>query len=185
MSNYNNGKIYKLVSQFTDMIYIGSTVQTLKQRKNTHLFETKNNYTNSSANMFIWDDCEIKLIENYSCNSKKGLVEREQYYINLYSDYCINLRNAVCDKKERNKRHNNSEKRKIWLRENREDQKEKRRKRNQTNQLKLQLQQRQYRQDFKAEKAQMDRLYKQYLKSMGGDPRHNNCLARIDPTLFS
>jgi hypothetical protein len=32
MPDYSNGKIYKLVSDKTDMIYIGSTVRSLKER---------------------------------------------------------------------------------------------------------------------------------------------------------
>lgn len=198
MSNYNNGKIYKLVSQFTDMIYIGSTVQTLKQRINTHIFETRHNLLNSSKNMFIWGDCQIELIENYPCNSKKELVQREQYYMDLYSDYCINLRKAIGDKKAHCKKYRESEKGRIWIRENREDQNEKRRKRGKTKEYKLKQKQR--RQDFKAEKSQSDKKYREnnkekvakskkryydYQNSMGGDFRYNNNLSRIDPTLFS
>jgi hypothetical protein len=185
MSNYNNGKIYKLVSKFTDMIYIGSTVQTLQRRLIIHKYETRHNFTNSSANMFIWDDCEIQLIENYPCNSKNELVEREQYYIDLHKDYCINLRNAVRDKEEYKRKRRNREK--LWTIENREKQKEKRR--NRYNKVKnteeYKLERKQYRDDHKPEISVSNKLYKQYLNSMGGDPRFFNCLARIDPTLFS
>lgn len=183
MSNYNNGKIYKLVSKNTDMIYIGSTVQTLKQRINIHIFETRHNFTNSSANMFIWNDCEIELIEDYPCNSKKELVEREQYYIELYRDYCINLRNAVGDRKAREKEKRKTKHRQEYLKEWNRNNRKYFRERSQRPEEKLKRQQ--YREDHTAEKAQTSRLYKQYLKSMGGDPRHNNCLAKIDPTLFS
>lgn len=40
MVNYKNGKIYKIVSRYTDMIYIGSTTKKyLSDRMYTHRYE--------------------------------------------------------------------------------------------------------------------------------------------------
>ncbi len=81
MVNYSNGKIYKIVSNHTDLIYIGSTAQQyLSQRKTTH-----NSYKKcSSKEILKYDDAEIILIEKYSCNCKDELSAREQYYIDKF-----------------------------------------------------------------------------------------------------
>jgi predicted GIY-YIG superfamily endonuclease len=42
MPDYSNGKIYKLVSDKTAMIYIGSTTQDLNERLSGHKNEFKN-----------------------------------------------------------------------------------------------------------------------------------------------
>lgn len=86
MPNYNNGKIYKLISSQTNEIYIGSTVQQLCNRKSAHMTNyrkwLKNEYKYvSSYELCKYDDCKIILVENYSCNSKEELLKREQYYI--------------------------------------------------------------------------------------------------------
>ncbi len=175
MPNYNNGKIYKLTSQNTDMIYIGSTVQILRKRYIKHKNYIKNNINNlSSANMFIWDDCEIELIENYPCNSKNELLKREQYYIDLYKDYCININNAVCNRKLSFLKYYQSPKYKETKTEY---------KLSNVNKLK-----KMYSDNYQKNKVRnsiRDKKYRDYLVSMGGNPKNNNCLARIDPTLFS
>lgn len=80
MKDYSKGKIYKIIDSSNGDIYIGSTVQTLKQRYSGHhlfyLYE-KNR-----------DDCEIFLIEDYPCENKQQLEDREKYYINSFD--CIN-----------------------------------------------------------------------------------------------
>ena len=82
MSNYKNGKIYKIISKNTDMIYIGSTTKVkLTTRLSEHRHSFNHNGSMSSRNMFLWDDAEIKLIENYPCESKIELRKREQYWL--------------------------------------------------------------------------------------------------------
>ena len=85
-TRYNNGKIYKLVSNHTDKIYIGSTVQTLSKRIGGHRSNYKaylngrgNNVT--SFQLVCFPDCKIYLIELCNCNSKIELEQRERYYI--------------------------------------------------------------------------------------------------------
>ena len=43
MVNYKNGKIYKIVCDVSDFIYIGSTCQPLNKRWGEHKTETKTN----------------------------------------------------------------------------------------------------------------------------------------------
>lgn len=96
MSKYENAKIYKMISP-NGLIYIGSTTQTLAQRKASHKRKYKNfllnkkDYT-SSFLLFEEDEnnIDIVLLENYSCNSKEELHKKEREYIDLYE--CVNLR---------------------------------------------------------------------------------------------
>ena len=64
---YKDGKIYKIVSDKTDMIYIGSTIQTLNNRFNHHKVH-KN--TNFKLIFEIDPNPKIVLLEEYSCKNK-------------------------------------------------------------------------------------------------------------------
>lgn len=93
MNNYQNGKIYKIVNKQNDDIYIGSTYEKLSRRfsKHKHDFKRYNNGTFhyiSSFEIFKTNSAEIILIEDYPCNSKKELCDREAYYIREFN--CVN-----------------------------------------------------------------------------------------------
>lgn len=79
--DYSKGKIYKLVSKNTDMIYAGSTCQTLLKRFYTHKYNNP---------FMIYGDVEIVLIEEFPCNSNEELLQRERYYYELYKHICVN-----------------------------------------------------------------------------------------------
>jgi high-affinity Fe2+/Pb2+ permease len=81
MPNYQNGKIYKLVNDIDDKIYIGSTVSTLAKRKGQHKGKRESNPKNKHLNEIGWDTVVIVLIELYPCNSKDELHARERYWI--------------------------------------------------------------------------------------------------------
>jgi predicted GIY-YIG superfamily endonuclease len=85
MTNYKNGKIYKITSQ--GKIYIGSTTQSLSQRLGGH---KKDNKSITSLYHFVYNtDCQITLIELYPCNSREELLMRERYHIDQNPN-CIN-----------------------------------------------------------------------------------------------
>ena len=86
MPNYQNGKIYKLVSNISNDIYIGSTVNKLQHRLNIHKCKTS---TCTSKRLFT-NDAVIKIIllELYPCNNKMELTAREYHYITTL--VCIN-----------------------------------------------------------------------------------------------
>ena len=91
---YYFGKIYKITSPHTDKIYIGSTVQPLKQRFSAHKYEyKKNNYNCSSRIIFDFGDCNIELIKDYQCNNKKELEAEEMKYI--ISSNVVNIRKST------------------------------------------------------------------------------------------
>ena len=94
------GKIYILTSQLTDKCYIGSTTYPyLSQRFNTHRVDFKNG-TKDYQGLFGYDkegkliEPEIKLLENVNCSTKEELIKREQEWINVYEDLCINKKRA-------------------------------------------------------------------------------------------
>jgi len=108
MPNYENGKVYKITSNQTNKIYIGSTSKMyLSQRLGDHksAFKTRANgkINDSTAYEILqYDDAEITLIESYPCNTKDELLSRERYYIDVYKDICVNkCRPKVSDEEKK------------------------------------------------------------------------------------
>lgn len=96
-NKYQNGKIYKIISSQTDKIYIGSTYETLTERFSRH----KNHFKGdslpgkmSSVEMLKYDDAKIILLQNYSCDNKRELHKKENEYILLNRDICVNKKLA-------------------------------------------------------------------------------------------
>ena len=87
MPDYNQSKIYKLVSNKSPDIYIGSCLMRLSSRLSSH--RSKSNKT-SSRKLFIDDAIiTIVLIEDYPCNNKNELKARELLHIT--NTPCINI----------------------------------------------------------------------------------------------
>lgn len=112
MINYDSGKIYKIVSSYTDMIYIGSTTKKyLSSRMVKHRsalrrwMDGRDVKFFSSFSILLHGDARIVLIENYPCSSKDELRAREQYYINLYSNIIVNCYNACTNEIEYKKQY--------------------------------------------------------------------------------
>jgi hypothetical protein len=96
--DYQNGKIYKITDLSGNMTYIGSTVKTLAQRMGAHrdTYKIKDYYGHYSCQE-IFDkygiqNCRISLLENFPCNSRKELIDREGKYIREFD--CVNKRIA-------------------------------------------------------------------------------------------
>jgi hypothetical protein len=79
MSNFSNGKIYKITGG--GLTYIGSTTETIEKRLNRHKAYLKENRYCASRDVIVHDDCKIELLELFPCENKKQLIEREQYYL--------------------------------------------------------------------------------------------------------
>ena len=93
--DYKNGKIYKIFSKHTNKCYIGSTTnENLQSRLNEHK-NAYNRYKNkktsyvSSYDILQYNDCEIVLVENYTCNSKEELEKREGIWTKTTPN-CVN-----------------------------------------------------------------------------------------------
>ena len=126
-NKYIDGKIYELISNNTDMVYVGSCIITLKNRLIQHKY--KRNPT-ASKSIIDCGDYTINLIEKYPCNNDLELRMREQYYIDIYRNdgkNVINERNAyssIEDKKEYMKQYY-KEYMKEYIKEYRKNNKEK------------------------------------------------------------
>jgi len=84
MVNYSNGRIYKLVNDVDDKIYVGSTSLRLSIRKCHHKKAAKrkpNIRVYKHLNEVGWDHVNIVLIENYECKTKEQLYARERHWI--------------------------------------------------------------------------------------------------------
>lgn len=86
MPDYKNGKIYKIVSNVTNDVYIGSTCSPLSQRLAEHR-RKYNQYLNgkfhyiTSFKVLETNDYSIILMEDYPCEKKEQLLARERLYI--------------------------------------------------------------------------------------------------------
>lgn len=132
MPDFKNGKIYKLWSPEGDDIYIGSTTQTLSQRKGKHKISYNNNGCFSSKILFEkYNDVRIELIEDFPCDNKQQLNAREGHYIRTLN--CVNkriegrtLKEYYQDHKEEMKeyREEHKEEKKEYMKQYREEHKE-------------------------------------------------------------
>jgi len=150
MKDYNQGKIYKIIDESNGDVYIGSTIQTLKSRYHTHgIFK---DYNKLKCN------CKIILIEDYPCNSRRELEEREQYFID--NTECINKTRSHLDTNFRLKRANIRAKKSYHVNLKYDEK------------------------WIKKHKTDMKNL-REYQKSWGGRIDHsNNSLLKIDVNLF-
>lgn len=85
------GRVYKLTSQLTDKIYIGSTIQTLEKRLAYHKYNQF--LKNSSYELLKHEDVKIELIEEQEFVDVDALHKLEEYYIKTLN--CVNKRKGI------------------------------------------------------------------------------------------
>ena len=122
------GKVYILTSKLTEKCYVGSTTYPyLSQRFHTHRIDFKNG-TKDYQGLFGYDnegkliEPEIKLLEDVNCSTKEELVKKEQEWINVYEDLCINKKRAYVSPEQKKadfdasvKKYHNSQKGKLSM----------------------------------------------------------------------
>ena len=110
MPNYQNSMIYKIVNdEMPNMVYYGSTCNTLRQRFSEH----KTNYNRcSSKKLFEFGKAQIILVEKFPCNDRIELNQRERFYIE--NNECVNKNIPIRTPKEY------KEKKKEWYEANKE-----------------------------------------------------------------
>ena len=84
---------YIITSTNTDKVYIGSTVKTLKQRLNGHIYEAKLNKGCTSKFIINAGDYSIDLLETVECNSEERF-NLEMEYIKGYGELAVNNYNG-------------------------------------------------------------------------------------------
>jgi hypothetical protein len=100
-NKYQNGKIYKIVDNTTDKVYIGSTCRSLTSRLQEHesnyrRYLNGNYHYITSFDIIKSDDYRIELIENVNAITKEELYIRERHHI-------INTPNIVNKLKQLNR----------------------------------------------------------------------------------
>ena len=128
MPDYQKGKIYKLWSPSKNIIYYGSTVETISQRLAKHLYKynaynnKKHNYYCSAFKVLECGDYKIELVEEYACNNKQQLERKEGEYIK--NNDCINK--VIAGRTNKEYRLDNADKIKTHKEANKEKIKEQR-----------------------------------------------------------
>jgi len=135
MPDYSKGKIYKIYNN--DLIYIGSTTQTLEERLKGHLrfykkYKLVGGSRCASYDIFDKDSYKIELLEEFNCNEKKELLLKEREWIEKMT--CVNKNIPIRNENEnvKKEKYNNDEeyKNKIlkrnseWLKKNKESRRE-------------------------------------------------------------
>ena len=150
-NNYQNGKIYKIVCNVTNEIYIGSTIQTLNKRLKNHKY-SKNC---KSINIINRGDYEIILIKDYPCDSKWELEEEEGKYIR--ENDCINRK--IPHRTNEEWKEHQKEYHKEYYENNKEKNKEKKKEYYENNKEKKKIKMKEY---YENNKDKIKEYYKKY-----------------------
>ena len=162
MSKYQKGKVYKLVSNSSDLVYYGSTYNKLTKRLTGHKSDYKG-YSNgkgqrykTSYELIKLEDAQIILVEDFPCERKEQLLAQERFYIE--NNTCVNknipgrtdeeyMRQYKEKHKENLKEQNKlyREKNKDKIKEYREANKDKEREYREANKEKITKQKKEYR----------------------------------------
>ena len=95
MTDYQNGKIYRLGSNQIEKYYIGSTCMELNERlwahKSSYNTFIKGGKKTSAHEILKYPDAYIELIELFPCETNEQLLLQEGEYIKLNKDDIVNL----------------------------------------------------------------------------------------------
>jgi hypothetical protein len=163
MVDYANGKIYKIVGE-DGTTYYGSTTLTLKMRKRKHRMDETTSAYRKIISQMNWD---MILIENYPCESKKELEQREAWYIR--ENPCVNQ--CIPGRTSKEWREDNRERLKPYHEEYRN---------NHRDRAKAYAREHRIGNKVLTEKA---KLTTRWIRSFG-DPRFTNSVQRCDYKLF-
>ena len=97
-TNYQNAKIYKIVDNTSDMIYVGSTCKTLQQRLKKHESDYKrfkDGKYNFMTSFKILENTnyKIELVKLFPCDNKQELELEEGKIIKQFRNDKINIVN--------------------------------------------------------------------------------------------
>ena len=96
MPDFSKSKIYVIKNSINDYIYVGSTTLKLNERFNLHKCDRTCSLYRYVATNFNdnWDDFYIELLEDFSCNSRDELNQKESEYLNTFN-HIINKNKPV------------------------------------------------------------------------------------------
>lgn len=150
---YKQGKIYKLVDRTNGNIYIGSTINTLNYRLRGHKKSYKIHKKGKCKSTTSFEIIEnnnyyIELIEDYPCNNRYELEQRERFHIE--HNICLNKYIPTRKKKE-------------WYEDNKEDILLKIKEYREDNKAKIALKKKEY---YQKKKAEIDLQHKEYYQKI-------------------
>ena len=98
----SNGKVYKIVSDKCDRIYIGSTIFEIEDRLRKHtldyeFYKKRSYHYCSSYEILKSGSCSVMLLEEQI--NKKQLLEKESRYINENLEKCVNVMDPLSKRK--------------------------------------------------------------------------------------
>jgi hypothetical protein len=173
MPDYQKSKIYKLWSPSKNLVYYGSTTETISRRLSKHITDD-NRYNNKITTRYVnsfkileCNDYKIELVEEYPCNNRQQLCKKEGEHIkaNECVNKCVAGRTAEeyyqdnIDKiKEYDKKYkeDNADKIKQYREDNRQQQKDYR----ENNKDKIKENGKKWRDDNADKKKEMDKKYR-------------------------
>ena len=79
--NKIHGKVYKLTSNETNDVYIGSTTISLCKRFHIHKYDAKRNSGMTSSTLFEYEDVKISCLYDGFFNNRHELHDMERHYI--------------------------------------------------------------------------------------------------------
>jgi len=110
--DYKNGKVYIIRNHCNDLVYVGSTTQSLTKRFSKHKEITKYNHKSKcnyeiyeAFNKFGIENFYMELLELFPCSCKDELHKKEGEYIRKFDSYKngYNMRIAGRSKSQYNK----------------------------------------------------------------------------------
>lgn len=123
INKYQTGKIYKIINDINDDVYVGSTYDKLCKRMEkhrSHRFTYGHRMLYSLMNELGVDKFRIVLIEDFPCENKEQLRMREAFYIREIGT----LNKVVEDRTRQEYKEQNKDKIKECMEKYREDRKE-------------------------------------------------------------
>jgi hypothetical protein len=176
MNRYQYGKIYKITSEHTNKIYVGSTCKKLlSQRLASHNDDYKkwkkgNKRYTTSFELFELGSVQITLLEACPCNTKDELLSKERHYIELHQDIIVNKQRPIVtneENKEKMKQYNEYNKehltkqKKEYYEANKEHLTKQKKEYNEANKEQISKQKKEYRQANKEHIKNHDKEYSQ------------------------
>ena len=193
MPNYQHGKIYKIVSEHTDVCYVGSTTESLKSRLNKHVskyntYPQTNKVYTTSFDIIKLKNYNIILLENCPCNNRKELETREKHYIKKLNscNKVIPTRTQREYKNDHSEIYKDYDKRRYWNNRDKELKRSKEYHEKYKDKIKIRKQKYKEKNKDKIQEYNKDYCLKSYYykNSWGGDSRSNNNLLKINLDIF-
>ena len=163
MTDYSKGKIYKILNNIDDEIYIGSTSETLSRRMARHRSLANTNPYNKLYTHMIdigIDKFYIELVENYPCNDVYELIAREGYYIRENGTLNKNVAGRTRKEYMEDNYEHLKEVSKIWHENNKEHMKERNKSYYENHKEHIKEVSNKYIEEHKEWKLEYDRLYR-------------------------